>query len=1110
MTAAATGSVARLLMGALAPLADAFASPAAFGQLLRDLGHEGTVEAAALADFELTASIVDLVEQGEELVARLDSPGDGAVEVAQVVADLVAVTSDLLGLLGDLGDVDGGSLDASLDDPAIWTDFARELPGYLLVQHLESEVPLLYGLLRLTGAITEVDTNDSTRDVLDAGQLVAAVGDPIAALTSRFGWGADFDHDALVSDLALVLDAMGVGARTAPVRRQFADRFFAPDQLDGIDAARELTIELFNGMSGSTFVDAGLSLVPIPHVPGDAVSELFVTNVTAGATAAEIDLGNGWVLRLAAGLDETGAVGARLATVGVSFEELPVGGDARWSLEGAPVGGWSLLGGLIELGAVELALRLSSAGGDPEVAVTLAVQDGRVILSAGEGDSFLGALLGDSPMTIEMSPIIEWSSNTGLTLDGSVGLACDIPLALRLGPVTIDQLHLEVAVGAGDVSIAAAVIAGADLGPVACTVDGIGVGLELAAATDSSGALGPLDANFVFVPPSGIGVGVDLGVVSGGGYLDIDVEAGSYDGVIDLEVLGVGVCAVAIIDTKLPDVDGWSMFFALFLDLPSIQLGFGFTLEGVGGVAGINRAIDVDALGSAVRSGSLDTILFPPDPIADAPIIIEEFRSIFPPADGSYVFGPIVKIGWGTPPLIEAELGIIIQLPDPLVIVVLGSVSAVLPHKDLELVALNLDVAGVIDFEAGTLAIDASLHDSHVVGFALSGDMALRAEFGNAQAFLMSVGGFHPRFDPPGDFPDLRPVTFGITAGSVLRIDFMSYFALTSNSVQCGADFTLDADVMGFGVYGSCGFDALIQFSPFMVITSVDFEVSITAAGVDLMGVMLYASVEGPNRWHVIGTARFEVLGFGKDIRVDELIGSKESEPAVEAADVLIELIAALATDDAWRVIEANDSAVTLQEIDDPDAPMFATPDAVIEVRQTLVPLGIDIEQFGNAPVGEHSTFELTAVGLEQSGTLDDWFAPGQFFELGNDDKLEGPEFELMRSGIQFGGGAPIAGEDVGVDTGYKAYIIDPEFPEEETFLGKGEIHVLDGVPVTAHTQNGFTAVHTDTVATKSPTFIVVDDGGATVASTTTWSAAYAASAEHSDLHIERELVVHQ
>ena len=83
--------------------------------------------------------------------------------------------------------------------------------------------------------------------------------------------------------------------------------------------------------------------------------------------------------------------------------------------------------------------------------------------------------------------------------------------------------------------------------------------------------------------------------------------------------MGVGICAVVIIETEAPGVDGWSMFFALFLELPSIQLGFGFTLTGVGGVAGINRTIDPDALGSAVRSGSLDTILFPADPIAEAP-----------------------------------------------------------------------------------------------------------------------------------------------------------------------------------------------------------------------------------------------------------------------------------------------------------------------------------------------------------------------------------------------------------------------------------------------------------------------------------------------------------
>ena len=319
--------------------------------------------------------------------------------------------------------------------------------------------------------------------------------------------------------------------------------------------------------------------------------------------------------------------------------------------------------------------------------------------------------------------------------------------------------------GTDGARLEAGVDATAQIGPIVATASDIGVAVELDPAADRSGSLGAFDLQLAFKPPKGVGIGVDLDVVSGGGYLYIDADAGSYAGVLDLEVIGIGISAVAIIDTKLPDVDGWSMFFALFLDLPSIQLGFGFTLTGVGGVAGINRAIDVDALGSAVRSGSLDTILFPADPIAEAPVIIEEFRAIFPPADGSYVFGPIVRIGWGTPTLIEAQLGVVIQLPDPVVIVVLGSITATLPSQDFALVALHLDVAGVIDFDAGTLAIDASLHDSHVVGFALSGDMALRADFADAQAFLMSVGGFHPRFEAPGDFPDLRPVTFGITPG---------------------------------------------------------------------------------------------------------------------------------------------------------------------------------------------------------------------------------------------------------------------------------------------------------------------------------------------------------
>ena len=331
---------------------------------------------------------------------------------------------------------------------------------------------------------------------------------------------------------------------------------------------------------------------------------------------------------------------------------------------------------------------------------------------------------------------------------------------------------------------------------------------------DGVGTLGPLTiATPSFKPPNRIGIDVEVGAVSGGGYLDIDTAAGTYRGVLELNAFGVGIAAVAIIDTDVPGVEGWSMFFALFLDLPRIQLGFGFTLNGVGGLGGVNRAVDIEALQSAVRSGALGAVLFPDDPIGDAPIVISELQAIFPPAADSYVFGPVVKIGWGTPPVIEAELGIVIQVPAPIVLAVIGSVTAVLPSEDLELVAIRLDVAGVIDAGAGTLSIDASLHDSHVIGFALAGDMALRASFSDSRSFLMSLGGFHPGVRPAGRVPVAAPPVarhrrrFG---------DCPSRSSATSRSPRTPSSSVPRSPSMptcsGSAWSGGASFDALIQF----------------------------------------------------------------------------------------------------------------------------------------------------------------------------------------------------------------------------------------------------------------------------------------------------------
>ena len=113
----------------------------------------------------------------------------------------------------------------------------------------------------------------------------------------------------------------------------------------------------------------------------------------------------------------------------------------------------------------------------------------------------------------------------------------------------------------------------------------------------------------------------------------------------------------------------------------------------------------LDVLRAGIRQRSLDSILFPVNPIENAPAIISNLRSVFPPEEDRFVVGPMLRIGWGSPNIITAELGVFIALPSPVRIAILGQFAAALPDEEIGLIELHLDVLGTIDFGKKTLAI---------------------------------------------------------------------------------------------------------------------------------------------------------------------------------------------------------------------------------------------------------------------------------------------------------------------------------------------------------------------------------------------------------------------
>jgi len=525
---------------------------------------------------------------------------------------------------------------------------------------------------------------------------------------------------------------------------------------------------------------------------------------------------------------------------------------------------------------------------------------------------------------------------------------------------------------------------------------------------------------------------VDAGVIKGGGYLRFAPEKGEYGGVLDLSLENVvQIKAIGLLTTKMPGSgDGFSLLLILTAEFPPIQLGFGFTLIGVGGLVGTNRTMAVDALRSGLRNHALDSILFPPDPVRDAPRILDDLGAIFPPAEGRYLFGPMLELGWGTPTLISASFGFILELPDPVRIAILGQVKSQLPSEDAALVQLHMDVLGIVDFGQKTLSIDATIYDSSILAFSLYGDMAFRLNWGDAPSFAFSLGGLHPRFQPPPGFPSLRRLTLSLGSGSNPRLSCDNYMAVTSNSVQFGAHLELYAAAMGFGVHGWLGFDVLFILSPFSFEAGMSAGVDLLADGDVLMGISLDFTLSGPTPWRARGTATFTVLFL--DISVDfDISWGDDQKATLPPVDALDPLLKALADPGNWSATlpASAEQAVSLGAAPPAGEAIVVHPLGRLAVHEHVAPLNVTISRFGSGVPAGWNHFEIADVNLNgkvaATQVVRDRFARGQFFEMPDEDKLSKPSFEMMDAGVQVGLDNGVQGHLSQLQVHYETKIVD-------------------------------------------------------------------------------------
>ena len=666
-------------------------------------------------------------------------------------------------------------------------------------------------------------------------------------------------------------------------------------------------------------------------------------------------------------------------------------------------------------------MNLDIGNGSKNADIKLSVSKSGFYLVPGDGDSFLSKILPKGGIGIPFDLIIGYSNERGLYFEGGGGGEISIAVNKKAGGLSIPSLQLgfRKLSESSNYMLYAALSARGELGPIAIEVDKMGMSLLLnRPAKGSTANLGILNANFEFKPPSGVGIEVNAKIITGGGYLYFDKDKGEYFGVAQLTIKDkINITAIGIIQTRLPDgSSGYSFLLLISAEFPAIQLGMGFSISGVGGIVGIQRSIQLQKLKEGIYNNSIDDILFPQDPLKNAYSLVSKINNFFPAANDQYVFGIMAQLNWGPKNIVSLQIGLIIEFPEPVRMAIIGVLRAVIKKKiggkDSTVLNLQVNFVAAIDFDKKFISFDASLFESKLLYLKLEGDIALRVRYGDNPDFAVTIGGFHPRFQPPAlDLPaKMKRLQIILHSGNP-EISVYCYLAVTSNTIQFGVGGLFVFKKWGVSIRGELTFDALFQLSPFRFQADLYLLLAASWKGYDFASIEVNGSFSGPSPWRIAGSLRLKVWIFSKTVSLEETWGD-EDETALENVHVLPLLADDIKNISNWEHTTGQTRIAVMlrkeKKKDDAPVTLLIHPNEILIVRQNTVPLQQTIDRFGGWCPADATKFNLrirNKNNVEIPATkVKNHFASAQFIQLTEEQQLTAPPYELFDSGLSFDG----------------------------------------------------------------------------------------------------------
>lgn len=994
--------------------------------LLNALGWEAP---PGLSDLGLNGlNPAELVRLIGELDLRVDGgSGDSSISLqlhAQLFTELQSFLTRATQFATNLNVTLAGTGDY-LARSQIVSQFTRRFFDFAIIRFAEKESPAAHALLLVAGIfrIEFRGADPAVRQVsylhheIDLAKLGLLLSNPPQLFRDTMGWGTpNLKIPQLVALVGYMLQMFGLPGVMQKLPRRVEERLFGRlvPEADSLPLPRVL-IHLAKGVGWDPLA-VGIAVFGVrPTTPGGADGGIGFSPFLQGTSEIAFALTDRFALEVQGGPAIAKGVALLVRPNGATElkGDILSGGPLKKLTETIALRGLlqsedqkpfrllSIPGGS-RLEVQEFALAF---GGGPDLFVEIEMRRSRFVLSLGEGNSLLTTIIPKDAVQANVDLAIGWKAGR-VYLRGSANLQATFPVHLSIGPVELQTVTVGLTPAAGKLPIAISATVKATLGPLTMLVEQVGLTADFGFPGGASGNLGPLNVGLGFKVPSGIALELDAGPISGGGYLFLDPAGKRYGGALKIKLPIASVAAFGIYE----EVGGEASFVAVLgiRFTPGIQLSFGFTLNGVGGIVGLNRRADTDLLRDRLATGAAGNVLFCEDPIKNAPSLLGDLAAFFPAKPSCFLLGPTLQIGWLSP-IVRVDLGIIIALPGPSSIIILGSIRVMIgADETLALLYLRMDILGIIDFEKELISLDAHLVGSHALGiFRLTGGMALRWSWGSSPFILLSVGGFHPRFDPgPLCVPALARVGASLDVSFVAKVYLRleMYVAFTSNTLQAGAKVEAGMSLGPLQASGYFYFDALVQFRPFAF--EVDFSAGfdIRAFGISFANVDVAGRISGPGPIVVHARGSVKRLCFKVSASATFEIGDRNPDPKTAIPSVVKALEPELSKIENLRA-EGEDATVSLKP-ERPKVPgAFVSPKGVLIWEQKRVPLQTIIHRFEGAELDGQHELHLDAPTGWTASEESDWFNPGRFttFDLHDSQAMNNATFQELPSGLRIG-----------------------------------------------------------------------------------------------------------